>query len=210
MLTTPHKSCRCTPLHQVRRSASAGFTLIELMVTVSIFAIILGFGIPNLREFLVRNQASQITTEFASDIARTRVEAINRNNCVSMCLSANTANALTGGTPTCATAGSNWQAGWIVFSNPSCSGAQNNPTTSGSELIAVRQAGLASFQLTPASGAAFRRVTFDARGTAAGVQKNLTLSYLPENTSSPHYRSVCLSSAGRIRIEVYAGTSACQ
>jgi type IV fimbrial biogenesis protein FimT len=194
----------------VRRAASDGFTLIELMVTVSIFAIILGFGIPNLREFLVRNQAGQITTEFASDVARTRVEAITRNNCVSMCVSANTANALTGGTPTCATTGNDWQTGWIIFSNPTCSGTQNNPTTSGSELIAVRQAGLATFQLAPASGGALRRLTFDARGTAAGVQKNLTLAYTPENTSSPHYRSICLSSAGRIKIEAYAGTSACQ
>lgn len=198
------------PVGHVSHRASDGFTLIELMVTVSVLAIILGLGIPNLREFLVRNQASQIVTEFASDVARTRVEAINRNNCVSMCLSANTASALTGGTPTCATAGSNWQAGWIIFSNPTCSAAQNNPTTSGSELIAVRQSGLLTFELAPASGAALRRLTFDSRGTAAGVQKNLTLAYTPENTSSPHYRSVCLSSAGRIRIEQYAGVSACQ
>ena len=179
------------------------------MVTVSILAIVLALGLPNLRDFLVRNQAASITSEFSNDVARTRTEAINRNNCVTMCISSNTANALTGGTPTCATSGSDWQVGWIVFANPSCSSSQNNPTTNGSSLIAVRQKGLDTFELSPASGSALRRITFDSRGITVGVQKNLTLAYTPENTSSPHYRSVCISSAGRVTVRQYAGVDAC-
>lgn len=186
-----------------------GLTAIELLVTVAILAIVLALGLPNLREFLTRNQAASITREFSADVTRARTEAINRNSCVTMCISNNTANALTGGTPTCAAAGSNWQVGWIVFANPSCSSTQNNPTTNGSTLISVRQRGLDTFELSPASGNALRRITFDSRGLAAGIQKNLTLAYTPENTSSPHYRSICLSSAGRVTVRQYAGVDAC-
>ncbi|WP_341918574.1 GspH/FimT family pseudopilin [Polaromonas sp. YR568] len=190
------------------RGSGAGFTIIELMVTMVVLGLILAFGLPNLREFLVRNQAAAITTEFSSDIARARIEAISRNNCVTICMSSNTANALTGGTPTCATTGSNWQAGWITFSNPSCSGTQNNPTTNGSSLISVRQAGSDAFELA-ANPSAVRRFMFESRGLTNGGQSNFTLSYVPESVSSPHYRSICISSAGRVTIKEYAGDSAC-
>lgn len=178
------------------------------MVTMVVLGLILAFGLPNLREFLVRNQAVAVTTEFSSDIARTRIEAISRNNCVTICMSSNTANALTGGTPTCATTGSNWQAGWIIFSNPSCSSTQNNPTTNGSSLISVRQAGADSFELA-ANPTAVRRFMFESRGLTQSGQSNFTLSYVPESVSSPHYRSICISSAGRVTIKQYAGVSAC-
>jgi type IV fimbrial biogenesis protein FimT len=213
-----HPACRhkfTTPGFRTSRltaswpGSNSGFTIIELMVTVVVLSVIVALGLPNLREFLVRNQVAAITAEFSSDISRARTEAIAQNNCVTICMSSNTANALTGGTPTCATTGSNWQAGWIIFSNPSCSSTQNNPTTAGSNLISVRQTGADTFELNPASGNALRRLTFDSRGLAAGVQKNFTLAYLPENTNSPHYRSICLSSAGRVTTREYAGVSAC-
>jgi hypothetical protein len=105
---------------------------------------------------------------------------------------------LTGGTPTCAEAGNNWQAGWIVFSNPSCSATQNDPTTANSTLIAVRQAGVDTFTLTPTSATTLRRLTFDSRGLADLAQETFTLSYTPEAIGSPHYRTICLSTAGRV------------
>lgn len=190
------------------RKSGAGFTIIELMVTLVVLGFILALGLPNLREFMIRNQAVAVTSEFSSDIARARLEAISRNNCVTICMSGNTANALTGGTPTCAAAGSDWQAGWIIFSNPSCSSTQNNPTTNGSSLISVRQTGSDAFQLK-ANPVAVRRFMFESRGLTNSGQSNFTLSYEPESVSSPHYRSICISSAGRVTIKAYAGVSAC-
>jgi type IV fimbrial biogenesis protein FimT len=190
------------------RRLSTGVTLIELLVTVTVLSIILAIGIPSLREMQVRSQVQSISTEFANDIARARTEAITRNTCVAMCLSANTANALTGGTPTCATSGTNWQSGWIIFANPTCSGAVNNPTASSSTLISVRQAGSTDFQLAASNST--RRFSFEARGLMYTTNyTNMTLSYLPESVSSPHYRSLCISSAGRVTVKQYAGSSAC-
>lgn len=187
---------------------ATGVTLIELLVTVAILAVILAIGVPSLREMQVRSQVGSITSDFANDVARARTEAITRNSCVAICTSINTANALTGGTPTCAAAGNkNWQNGWIIFANPTCSTTQNNPTTNGSTLIAVRQAGDNNFKLE--SSGSLRRLTFDSRGLTNSLQSNLTLSYEPESVSSPHYRSICISSSGRVTVKQYAGVSAC-
>lgn len=177
--------------------SSAGFTLVELLVTITVLGIILALGLPNLREFMVRNQAVAVTTEFASDISRARIEAISRNNCVTICMSGNTANALAGGTPTCAAAGSDWQAGWIIFSNPSCSATQDDPTTVNSTLVAVRQTGTEAFTLTPASGS-LRRLIFDSKGLANLAQETFTMRYTPEAAGGSHDRVICLSTAGRV------------
>lgn len=184
-----------------------GVTLIELLITVAVLAIILALGVPNLRQMLVRNQSSAIAVEFANDVSRTRTEAISRNSCVAICMSANTANALTGGTPTCAASGANWQAGWIIFANPTCSTTLNNPTTSGNTLLKVRQPGDTSFTLKASSN--LKRFTYESRGLTFGNQSNFTLAYEPETVASPNYRSICVSSAGRVTIKQYAGVSAC-
>ncbi len=185
-----------------------GVTLIELMVTVAILAIILAIGVPNLREMQVRSQVGSITSDFANDISRARTEAITRNSCVTICTSINTANALTGGTPTCAAAGNrNWQNGWIVFANPTCSTTLNDPTASGSTLISVRQTGDSEFTLEASNS--LRRFTFESRGLTNSGQSNFTLAFTPENVSSPHYRSICISSSGRVTTKQYAGVDAC-
>ena len=188
---------------RTRSAAISGFTLIELLVTIAILGIVLALGIPNLREFLVRSEVGSIANEFAADIARTRIEAISRNNCVTMCASTDTNLALTSppGLPSCAASGNNWQTGWIIFSNPTCAAgstadAANNP------VIALRQQGSSSFELERGTSAA-NRFTFDSRGLALGIQGNFTLRYVPEDVSSPHYRTICVSSAGRVRTKKY-------
>ena len=189
-------------LARSRWAALSGFTLIELLVTIAILGIVLALGIPNLREFLVRSEVGSISNEFAADIARTRIEAISRNNCVTMCASTDTNLALASppGLPSCAASGNNWQTGWIIFSNPTCAlGATASATNT---LVVVRQQGSTSFELERGT-AAGNRFTFDSRGLTAGPGNNFTLRYVPEGINSPHYRTICVSSAGRVRTKKY-------
>jgi type IV fimbrial biogenesis protein FimT len=57
---------------------SAGFTLIELMVTVSVLAILLGLGVPGFQDFVARSQARSSSSEIAGLLALARQEAIKR------------------------------------------------------------------------------------------------------------------------------------
>ncbi len=187
---------------------NAGVTLIELLVTIAVLSIILALGIPNLREFLVRSQVGSITADFSNDIYRARSEAINRNSCTTICMSANTANAINGGTPTCAAAGDNWQAGWIIFSNPTCSAVLDDPTQNNNQLISIRQGGNEQFTLTAASGV--RRFVFDSRGLVTAGAQNFTLAYGPDaGISTQHFRSICISTAGRVNTKKNAGVGVC-
>ncbi len=89
-----------------------GFTLIELLVTLATLAIIVGIGVPGLRDFMMNNRQVAAVNEMAASLALTRSEAVARNLTVSMCPSADGANC----------AGGAWDQGWIVFSDADADG----------------------------------------------------------------------------------------
>lgn len=63
----------------------AGFTLIELMVTIAVLAIVLAIAVPSFQGITNRNRLSAITNELVAAIQLTRAEAIRRNTRVTMC-----------------------------------------------------------------------------------------------------------------------------
>ncbi len=83
-----------------------GFTLIELMITLAIAAILLVVGIPSFRDLMIRSRLSGQVQEFYGAISFARSEAIKRGSFVSICKSADGSQC-----------GGNWSDGWIVFVN---------------------------------------------------------------------------------------------
>jgi type IV fimbrial biogenesis protein FimT len=85
-----------------------GFTLMELMVVLSIAAVVVGIGAPSLTQFLKNNRLTNTANDVLSGMVKARSEAIKLQTDVSMCRSNNP----TAATPTCTDAGT---AGYIVF-----------------------------------------------------------------------------------------------
>jgi type IV fimbrial biogenesis protein FimT len=82
-----------------------GFTLIELMVTVAISAILLGIGVPSFRAMIQNNRIDAASNDLVSGLQLARSEAIKRGIPVVLCASSDQA--------TCA-ATPVWTTGWVV------------------------------------------------------------------------------------------------
>src|SRR5262249_13104330 len=91
-----------------------GFTLIELMVTLAIAALLLGLAVPNFRQFLYNNRLTGDTNDLLAAMNFARTEAIKRQVPVVICASSNPTAAL----PTCSGSWANGaSSAWIVWAD---------------------------------------------------------------------------------------------
>jgi type IV fimbrial biogenesis protein FimT len=86
------------------RRLTRGFTLIELMITVAIAAIVIAIGIPSFKEFIDNTRSNTLSEEFSTAMNYARTEAIKRARRVSICASTDSNSC-----------GSDWTKGFIVF-----------------------------------------------------------------------------------------------
>jgi type IV fimbrial biogenesis protein FimT len=81
-----------------------GFTLVELMVTVAVAAIVIGIAIPSFNSMITNNRSVTIANEFADVLSFARTQAVSRSARISICAS-NTGTSCVG----------DWEDGYIVF-----------------------------------------------------------------------------------------------
>lgn len=182
--------------------------MIELMVALTIFAILTSLAVPSLRTFFVRNAFANIGNEFSGSLLRARNEAVSKNICTTMCMSDTVDNT----TPSCKTTTEDWQVGWIVFLNATCDIAYGTgtKTIAAADLILVRRTGNTNYTvMTPSGSSAVRRMDFDARGRPRpGSAGHFDLNYVQDNQLDLAYSiSICLDALGRTRS--IPGTSSC-
>ncbi|MGD8483350.1 MAG: GspH/FimT family pseudopilin [Thioalkalispiraceae bacterium] len=89
---------------------TTGFTLIELMVALAVFAIMAAIAVPNLQGLLQRNGISNQTNMLVANLNLARSEAVKRNARIALCwANADQDACLTSTDPT------PWEDGWLVF-----------------------------------------------------------------------------------------------
>jgi type IV fimbrial biogenesis protein FimT len=89
--------------------AHRGFTLMEIMIVISIIAVLVTLAMPDLTTYVKNARINNVAGELSGDISLARQEAIRRGNRIIICASANGTTCLSG-------ANIDWREGWIITS----------------------------------------------------------------------------------------------
>ena len=76
-------------LRPAMKAHSSGFSLLELMITIAILAILIGVGVPNFRDFVRNSRISAASNDIVTDFNLARSEAVKRHVPVTLCKSSN-------------------------------------------------------------------------------------------------------------------------
>ena len=167
----------------------AGFTLIELMITILVMAILLGVGVPSFQNTIRDNSTNTAANEFANALAFAKSEAIKLSKPVTVC----PRDAGGGG------CGVDWSLGWLIFSEDRGIAMGAAPVVDINKIVA-EGGELKRSQLTQLN-AANNWVRFTTRGLLEEPVQFLTQPK-PENcTEGALQKSISMALAGRISLE---------
>lgn len=149
-----------------QRGKAFGFTLIELMITITIAGILATIALPSFRDFVRTQRVKSASFDLIAALTLTRSEALKRNANVHM---------------TQATGG--WQNGWAI--------TWTDPATS--IVTTIRnQSAYSGLRITDSS--AVSTVTFRTDGRLASTATNFTVNVSPSSTNvTPRCISISLS-----------------
>ncbi|CDH45104.1 GspH/FimT family pseudopilin [Candidatus Contendibacter odensensis] len=162
-----------------------GFTLIELIITVAIVAIVLAIGVPSFQGMIRDNRLATQVNELVTAMNLARSEAIKRGRRVTLCKSADGAN--------CATSGG-YQQGWIVFVDPN----DNAVVDVGEQVLRVKAAMEGNLTLT-GNSTVQSYISYVAGGMSQLVTGGFQAGTLTL-CATPKARSIIINSLGRARL----------
>lgn len=173
MSSRQHRLCCC----------GRGFTLVEMAVTLSILAILLGIGIPAFSKSLAAWQRDRATKALIAHMQLARTEAIKRTRRVVIC---NSSDASTCSAP----ANKDWKNGWIVFEDDNANGLRD----AAEPLMAASGAfpGIQSMQ----ANNAIKRLVYQPNGLMTSGMS--TMSVTPRAGPA---QKIVINRIGRVRLD---------
>jgi len=172
--------------HGTGKPFQTGITVLELMITLTIAAILFSASLPAYQQFTLKQRMKAAVTALHNDLLMARSEAVLRGNLVVICP----------GSPLEGCRGSNdWSSGWIVF--PDHNGDRQRQQD---ETILRHGQGIERVNIL--SSIHRRDIRFFPGGSTPGANGTISLCGFggPENA-----RKLVISNIGRIRRDIYPG-----
>ncbi len=176
----------------LRSARTAGFTLLELLITMSIAAILLTIAVPSFRYVTNANRISGEVNGLLGDLQFARAEAIKEGRTVTVCVSndgANCANSTT------------WQSGWIVFSDPTDVGVVDP----GETILRWQKTFSSTDTFLASNGVA--AITFNREGYAIGIANGTVIDLHDSTNTSAWTRCLSVNLSGEMTTELYDGVT---
>ena len=168
-----------------------GFTLLEILVAITVLALLLGIAVPNLRTTIQNNRITATANEFTSAFQFARSEALKRGVPVSVC-AADTADGEDD--PEC---GDDWSEGWMVFVDTA--GVGVDPPVVG-ELLRVWQPRLQGMNIEEDSDTEFVRYLPAGRLDDVSTPP-IEFSLLADDCSRDQGRDITIERSGSVRVQ---------
>ena len=159
-----------------------GFTFIELIITLSIIAILTAYGIPNYRTFKQNQIMTQEINRLSSTISFARSQSIVIGEHVILCA--------TESFITC-DGDSQWHLGWMVFTD-----TNRNRIFDANDRMLLNEDSM-STDLQALASVHRPKIRFDTTGFAPGT--NLTIRFC-DHRGVAHGKAIIISNVGRPRI----------
>jgi type IV fimbrial biogenesis protein FimT len=164
----------------MRTDSTAGFTLLELLITLAVAAIVLAFGVPSLERYLAEASLRSESSALSVALAGARMRAVETGRPVTVCPR--------GGDGRCS-GSADWSSGWLVFDDPDQDGRFLDAQ-------AVRESTVLESRRRIRSTGGRTRLTFRRDGSSAGSNVTLTLC---DPAHEGLGRQVVVNNVGRTR-----------
>lgn len=168
----------------------SGFTLIELMVAISVLAILISVGVPSMLDFVRNNRRAAAVNSLVSDIQRARSNAASAGVDTILCHSTN-------GTACSGATNPDWADGWILFGDTN----DNDAFDAASEQILSSQAARNGVTMPSSSG------NMEFRPGFRVVVGNGTVAVCVDGADNDRW--IIVSGAGRPRLQntIFSGVA---
>ena len=163
-----------------------GLTLVELMITISVLAIVLSVAVPPLNTFLARSELTSASNKILGNIHYLRSEAIVRNSTTVLCPSSNGSLCNT----------TDWSLGWIAYEDKNQDGKLATDGTE--EIFSVTNPLNNYFSMKTTSGL-MSSIQYKSDGTLKSNQGSIIICHANSPKKS-NTRIIEISSGGRANI----------
>src|SRR5690348_12771875 len=187
-----------------------GFSLVELMITVLVVAILTAIAWPNFRDFMHRNAATSQANQVLAALQYARNEAVSRRYPTALCGS-------TSGTA-CTPSDTKFEGGWMIWRDSTLSGTPSYSSAAKDELLRVVDA-QNGVSIRSFGGTSPGVIAFDQRGAVIGAgggttnvvvcAKNSSSDALGANSQRVPGKYVRVDASGRITVQDLAATDTC-
>ncbi len=181
--TTPRKASPPTAAGGINFARAAGFTMVEMLMTMAIAIILLTIGVPSFRYVTNSNRIAGELNGLLGDLQFARAEAIKEGSNVTVCVSSN---------GTSCSNSTAWQNGWIVYTNSTNTVWRvQSPFTSSDTFAASNNVSA---------------VTFNRDGYAVGIANGTLITLHDSTDTSAWTRCLSIGLSGAMTSE-QAGTT---